>query len=730
MLNRNLPKHSLKGNIIDLFKIDIIQDILDQYHVKGRCILILDEQSSHLISKYFSMTDIISQGIFSIELISKVRKPFETYDAIYIISNTNQSINSLVKDFDYNLDGKQHFNFYKNCHLFIIDPITKNKDILDLLLNEHFLRRIKTFKEIFFDFTALDKNLFYFGQDYNFNPIYQLFCVNDNTTQNNICVKKLYSICLVTQTFPNIIYFAHDPSCKYIAQKLSQNLEKYFLNHKKIVKNGILLITSRLIDLPAPIQFDMNYDHLIFESYKTNVDPDKKMINIDLDGKGKKNIILDHNDILYNKYKLYSIFDILTMLPNDLQKFNESDIAKVNKVNKMDSLNEMNDAIRNFSEYQYKTKLFSQHLDMAKRVNENIKKRNLMNLVDLQSSIMSGATSKGGKISSSEINSQLLENKDFFEKNDLMRLLYLIRYYNPDNDINELTENLEGKININENDLKLIEYFTVERSLIEEEDMKRLNKEIILFRNRNKYNTKEEKENSKDKRYICTKESKLTTICDMCCKNELPENDFKFVERPKLFNNINNKKQYNAKILLENQDMDEESEIPLNIDNLIIFNVGGLSTYEIASLEKANKNKQFGMNIIYGSNQIYNHEEYINYIKDYFKGNSGIVKTNEVNIKPKIPDEDNDSIAAINYPNDTMQYLNESKEQKVNVNLFPNKNNITNDIKTSSIRDTMSYDKGPIVNSFINNRQSTNNIPNKNIRNTIDSDDFYTSDYK
>jgi len=354
------------------------------------------------------MTDIISQGIFSVELLSKIRKPFETYNAIYIISNTDESIDLMVKDFDNNFKGNQHYSLYKYCHLFIIDPISQNKSIFDSLLNEHLLKRIKTFKEIYLDYTALDRNLYYFGEEYNFNPIYQLFCVNDNNLQNNICVKKLYSICLVTQTYPNIIYFVHDQSCEYIAINLNKKLEEYYTRHKRIVRNGILLITSRLMDLPAPIQFDMNYDHLIFESYKTNVDPDKKMINIDLDGKGKKNIILDHNDILYNKYKLYSIFDILTMLPNDLQKFNESDIAKVNKVNKMDSLNEMNDAIRNFSEYQYKTKLFSQHLDMAKRVNENIKKRNLMNLVDLQSSIMSGATSKGGKISSSEINSQLL----------------------------------------------------------------------------------------------------------------------------------------------------------------------------------------------------------------------------------------------------------------------------------------------------------------------------------
>ena len=704
---KNLPNNSLKGSVINLFKSDIVQDIIESYNCSGKCILILDEKSSHLISNYFTMTDLISKGLFSIDLLSKLRKPFESYEAIYIISNTPQSINLLVKDFDYNENDMSHFSLYKNCHVYLIDPITKNPQIFNYMLNHYFLRKIKTFKEIFLDFIALDRNLFYFGREYNFNPIYQLFFLNDNKIQNNICIKKLYSICLVTDTFPNIIYYIHDQNCKYIAENLSQKLETYYKNHKKIVKNGTLLITSRLIDLPAPIQFDMNYDHLLFESYKNNSDPDKKMISIDLQGNGKKKIILDHNDVLYDKYRLNNIYDVLTALPSDLDQFNQSDIAKVNKVSQMESLNEMDQAIKNFTEYQYMTRLFSQHLDIAKRVNENCKKRNIINLVDLQSSIMAGVDEKGTKILMPELNSRITKNKEHFTKNDILRLLYLMRYYNPENDINELTENMENKINITPDDLKTIEFFTIERSSIDEQDLKRLNKEIILFRNRNKYNSNYENENKNDKRFLCVKESKLTTLCDMCCKNELPEEDFQYVIKPKLMNANKINKKYKANILIQNQDMDLQSENMLNIDNLILFNVGGLSTYEVSSLEKAIKNKQLNMNLIYGSNQIYNHEEYLQYIKDYFKGNSGIVKDININVNKDIKnyEEENDSRENLNFPHDTIDILNDEKPQyKNNIN----KNNSNN------YKDTMTYDGNP-ANSIIN-------VQEKNIRNTLESD--------
>ena len=390
----------------------------------------------------------------------------------------------------------------------------------------------------------------------------------------------------------------------------------------------------------------------------------------------------------------------------------------------MESLNEMDQAIKNFNEYQYMTKLFSQHLDIAKRVNESCKKRNIINLVDMQSTIMAGEDEKGSKISIQELNSRISKNKEKFNKSDLMRLLFLMRYYNPENDINEITDNLNNKINITNDDLKMIEYFTPERSSIDENIMNRLNKEIVLFRSRNKYNINSE--NNKDKRYICVRESKLTTLCDMCCKNELPEDDFTYVIKPKLMNANKINKKYKANILIQNQDLDLQSENMLNIDNLILFNVGGLSTYEISSLEKGIKNKQFNMNLIYGSNQIYNHEEYLKYINDYFKGKSGIVKDMNINVrnnynKANESEEDNDSREALKYPhntNNTINILNENQQQKININ----KNSIISkdNIKTSSInnRDTQKYDE-IITSSVVNTKEENNNI-----RNTLESDDF------
>jgi hypothetical protein len=337
---------------------------------------------------------------------------------------------------------------------------------------------------------------------------------------------------------------------------------------------------------------------------------------------------------------------------------------------------------------------------------------------------MAGQDDKGSKISIPELNSRIAKNKEHFNKSDIMRLLFLMRYYNSENDINEITDNLDNKINITNDDLKMIEFFTPERSSIDENVMNRLNRELILFRGRNKYNINSE--NNKDKRYICVRESKLTTLCDMCCKNELPEDDFTYVIRPKLMNANKINKKYKANILIQNQDLDLQSENMLNIDNLILFNVGGLSTYEISSLEKGIKNKQFNMNLIYGSNQIYNHEEYLKYINDYFKGKSGIVKDININVNNNYNAtidswEKNDSREALKFPNDsnTIDILNENQQQKVNIN--KKNNNINKDIiKTSSINNKENQNYEEIYTDSIINTKEQNN----NIRNTLESDDL------
>ena len=638
MINNTLPINSLKNKTIELFQKEMIEDIIINNQLNCKCLLIMDNISSNLISKYISFSEIINSGIFSIDSIYKKRKPYKSFGAIYLISSNENTIKLVLNDFK-----SEKKRLYKWCFLFSINKIRDN--IIELLLNKKFIRRIKALKEINISYIPLDKNLFYFGPKKNYNSLYHLFTnENNNKTINKIDIEKICSICKVTKTYPNIIYFIHDPICKILAIKINKKLKKYF-EKIKIEKNGILLLISRKLDIISPIQFDLTYGHLLFELYKNYNKKEENAIKINLEGKDQ-NIIFNYNDVLYEKYKVMDLSQLMINLNKDIELFMQSDMAKLEKRENL-NIEEMNTAVKNISEYKYLSPLYSRHLKIVEDINKKSIERNIMKIIDLQSTIISGANYKGKKKGANHILKKITENKNNFKKNDFMRLLCIIKYYNKESDINNLINIIESDlIKFNDNEKNIINFFSIENTKINEEILKNFDKYIILHRNKYKYNTQEEIENQKDKRYLCIKESKITTICDMLSKNEIPKDLFEYLEPPS--NNINYE---NIKINIFNENNIKKDD--KEKQNLIIYNIGGMSNYEISSLEKSNEIGQFNFNIIYGSNNIYNYEEYFNEIKEYLEGKNGIINENE-----------NEEELNINNELEELEVKEEKKEKK------------------------------------------------------------------
>ena len=649
MIYNNLEKNSLKKKTIDLFKKEMIKDVITNYNLNCKCLLIMDNISSKIISKYLSLSEVINLGIFSIESIYRKRKPYKEFGAIYLISSIDSSIQLVLNDFK-----SEKKRLYKWCFLFILNKITDHT--LELLLNKKFIRRIKILKEVNLKYILLDKNLFYFGQNKNYNSLYHLYAnENDNKLLNKIDISKICSVCKVTKTYPNIVYFIHDPICKILATKINKKLKKYF-DELGIEKNGILLLTSRKSDLVGPIQFDLTYEHLLMELYKNKERKEENNAIIKIEGK-EENIILDYKDVLYTKYKVMGLSQLMTTLNKDIEEFMKSDMSKLEKRDNL-NIDEMGIAVKNITEYKYLSPLYTRHLKIVEDINKNSIERNIMKIIDLQSTIISGANYKGKKKGAHHIYKRLSENKNNFKKEDLMRLLCIIKYYNKESDIKSLIDLLESDtIKFSENEKNIINFFVQENTKISNEILKNMDKYIVLHRNKYKYETQEEIDNKKDKRYLCIKESKLTTICDMCSKNELPKDLFEYLELP---TNINFE---NSAINFYNENNIKNEEE--NKQNLILYNIGGLSNYEISSIDKSNEIGQFNFNIIYGSNNIYNYQEYFNEIQEYLQGDNGIINKddNELELNINNQFETNNEII---YNNNELEIKNdiEIKEEK------------------------------------------------------------------
>ena len=96
MINNTLPINSLKNKTIELFQKEMIEDIIINNQLNCKCLLIMDNISSNLISKYISFSEIINSGIFSIDSIYKtsISGSKDVYYVHYRLQNSNTSAES------------------------------------------------------------------------------------------------------------------------------------------------------------------------------------------------------------------------------------------------------------------------------------------------------------------------------------------------------------------------------------------------------------------------------------------------------------------------------------------------------------------------------------------------------------------------------------------------------------------------------------------------------------
>ena len=589
---------SLKTLANSRITVDLLESsILDCQKSCPFTILVVDNYSAKVLSSYLTMSDLLNRGIFTVELITNKRKKFPNYGVIYFISPTVKSINCLIEDF-----SNEKSPTYKIIYLFFTHRLPE--ELMDKLVTKEFIKRTVLFKELNLSFFAREDVFFDFGWE---SGLKIFSCEEDKEAKLlQSLADRLFTVLTTLNIHPYIQYQSNSKFCTQLSEKIEDFFDKnrFFKNLKK---QGILLLTDRSIDATSPLLHDYNYRVLCYDLM--NVKNEKISLN------GKK-ISLSDEDELWHSYKLLHIAEVFHKLSKDFEEFQKSDLSKVGNTSEMDSFSDMANALAHMSSYKLKTNQLSNQIHLAEELNKKYKSNHIYDLIELEQDIVSGEND-GGKIN----------NRDIFKKFTITKS----KLTNQREDFIRILLTLYTSLSIGEKDFNVLS-----GKLTQEEEAIIKNLGFLGINMKNEENKKIERrkvnlirdkvalvgENiSKQMSYSSLRSApNISVIVEQASNFLLDKDKFPFRnwdkgEMPKF------EKKFGTRNLFGGND--NNSGDLTEMEPLIIFNIGGLSHNEIASLEKLQKNNVVNHRIYIGSTCVLNATEYINQLKqikkDYIK---------------------------------------------------------------------------------------------------------------
>jgi len=343
--------NSLKKNSINRILKDMIGETkkaADSTFV----IIIVDDYTANILSSFLTVSEVLNEGIFSIERLASKRQKFPKYHALYFISPTAESCEFLAKDFEDDTIPQ-----YSRVHIFFSHRIMDLT--LEKIVTQNLVRRVKTCKEMNLSFLIKDRNLF----DLGLPGALKIFTVKNNSDARSkilsTVMERLLTVCTVLKEYPYIQYQKNSTLCSNLAETINANLNEFYQTKNYNEKRGVLLIVDRTIDIATPLLHDYNYETMVYDLFKTT---DNELHFND------KKYKLDEKDDLWIKYKNKHMVVVFDELQKDFDAFMQSDLSKVNKADKLESFDEMANVLHNMKGYKTKTNQFGLHLKLAEEI--------------------------------------------------------------------------------------------------------------------------------------------------------------------------------------------------------------------------------------------------------------------------------------------------------------------------------------------------------------------------
>ena len=238
-----------------------------------RCLCSLDESpppetpTPHPIL-YDTSTYLLTSPIpplIVIEPLEKRRQPYHSLDAIYFVSPTSDVVSRIIEDFTRHRFNKQGYT-YAAAHIFFTGALDDR--LFHRLKSSTASRYIRTLKEFYLDFVAVESQCFILERPYSLVTFFGTDVPgNQLALEYSAIASQIASLCITLGEFPYIRYSTvngFDRITSKLSSLVYDELDRYAKMDKEFPsetgsQRATLLIVDRTVDPVAPLLHEFTY---------------------------------------------------------------------------------------------------------------------------------------------------------------------------------------------------------------------------------------------------------------------------------------------------------------------------------------------------------------------------------------------------------------------------------------------------------------------------------------